>query len=175
MCQSTSVKVVGFLISIGMLSIYTITYNSVDSFVYYVPVLPLFIPFLAYGMEWLSERGIAGFLLLLLPVMLLVSQWQTISLTNDTAVKSWLQYTTNQTPTDSVLVSHDDKHTFALWYAQEILGFREDVIVIDERLWAYPPYQRFVSDTIGESHVNIQEIASDRTLCVVGDKGVMCQ
>jgi hypothetical protein len=165
----------GFLLTVSLITLYAINYNSIDSFVYLIPILPLFVPFLGLGMDWLIKLGVPGYTLLLIPTILLGGHWQTISLQNDNTVDMWIERTVNQTPINAVLLTNQDDHTFALWYAQEVNGLLEDVIVIDNRLWVYPPYQRFISDKIGTSHSTFETLGETRTICMVGDKGVVCR
>ena len=165
----------GFLLTVSLSTFYTVNYNSIDSFVYLVPILPLFVPYLAQGMDWIIKRGVPGSLLLLLPVILVVSQWQSISLRNEDTVERWLESTFSSAPPGALLLSNEDRHTFALWYGQEVAGLREDILVVDERLWNYTPYQRYVEKIAGESINQLSELEVSRPVCMVEDKGVVCQ
>ena len=134
-------------LAFGAASLYAIGYNTTDSLVYLVPYLALPALWLADGFEsllaqtsWRRFRWLA----LLLPLAVMIWQWGALDLRRDTAVSTWLDTTLDQAPPDVVLVTTSDGQTFALWYAQEVLGLRPDITVVDRDLWARPDYRVFM-------------------------------
>jgi len=172
--QRSRQKTVSFIVSILLLAVYAITYNSVDSFIYLVPFMPLCIPYLAGGMDWLLRKGIPGILLLLMPVVLLVSQWRLLSLNHDYTAEVWLIDTFHQTPANSVLLTDQDAYTFTLWYGQKVKKMRQDILVIDQRLWDFPPYKQYILAEIARDELSLSDLGEIRIICAVDDRGVSC-
>jgi hypothetical protein len=48
-----------------------------------------------------------------------------------------------------VLITAQDGHTFALWYAQAAENQRPDVVIVDRDLWAQPAYRRLLAASLG--------------------------
>ncbi|MCL4508000.1 MAG: DUF2723 domain-containing protein [Chloroflexi bacterium] len=64
------------------------------------------------------------------------------SLRGDTEEVRWVRQLLAATPPGAIIQSSTDQETFALWYAQLVLGLRPDVRVVDTRLQAFPWYQK---------------------------------
>jgi len=165
---------IGLFLCVSIITLYAITYNSIDSFIYLVPILPLFTLFLGKGMDWLANKGIPRFAVLIIPIILVVYNWQSISLRMDHTAALWLERTLTEIPNGAVVLTDEDYHTFTLWYAQEVTGLREDVLVVDTRLWGFQPYYRFISNIIAWSPYDIKALGATRELCAIEDKGVVC-
>jgi hypothetical protein len=170
----TSKRTVAFILAIILLAGYAIIYNSIDSFIYLVPFMPLCIPYLGVGMDWLIKKGIPGSLLLLLPVVLLVSHWRSLSLHHDYTAETWLMNTLHQIPAGSTLLTDQDAYTFALWYGQDVKALRQDVLVIDQRLLDFPPYKHYILAEIDDDELVLSRLSEIRNMCVVDDRGVSC-
>jgi hypothetical protein len=125
-------------------SLYAIGYNTPDSLVYLVPLLPLAALGLWEGGAWLIERGWPAWGALFLPLALLGLHGRVLDLHNDREAVRWIAQILDQTPSEAVLLTAQDHHTFALWYAQAALHLRPDVLVIDRDLWAEESYRRFL-------------------------------
>jgi len=63
-----------------------------------------------------------------------------ISLRYDREATAWLADVTQRLPPGALLITLQDRHTFALAYARWVEGRRDDVIVVDADLLAYPWY-----------------------------------
>ncbi len=164
----------GLLLALGLDTLYALGYDSVDSLVYLVPFLPLWTWGLGEGMAWMGRRGIPPAVWLLVPLLSVLWNGPMISLREDTSAREWAEQVMAQAPPESVLVTHQDGHTFALWYAQEGLGLRPDVWVVDADLWATEPYRAWWSSRTGREVEEIAALAGDRTLCDVTDEGLAC-
>lgn len=172
--QLSKKTTLGLIFCATIITLYAIGYNSIDSFIYLVPVLPLFTALLGNGMDWLLDKGIPRFVVLIIPLLLMAYNWQTISLHSDHGVAAWIDSTLLQIPEGAVVLTGEDAHTFTLWYGQEVAGLREDIVVVDTRLWEFQPYQRYISNILGWSPLDFRALGATRALCEVKDKGVEC-
>ena len=137
-------------LSFGLFSLYAIGYNTADSLVYLVPAMPLAALWLGRGMaeaaRWLEERRRwASLLLLLLPLALAIWGWREVDLHGDDSAVRWARQTLRAAPPRALLVTSQDAATFTLWYVQDVLGERPDVLVLDRDLWAHEPYRKMIA------------------------------
>jgi len=166
---------VGLVLCAGIITLYSITYNSFDSFIYLVPILPLFTEVLGRGMDWLSQNHIPSLAMLMIPIILVFTNWQTVSLHTDYRVAVWLESTLRQIPEGGIALTDEDAHTFALWYAQDAAGRRKDIVVLDTRLWEFQPYRRYLSNVLDSIPLDFRALGTTYVLCEVNNKGVECQ
>lgn len=156
-------------LAFGAASVYAIGYNTTDSLVYLVPYLMLPALWLADGLEdlitWVPWRRLRWWGLLL-PLAVVIWQWGALDLHRDTAARSWWESTLVQAPVGAVLVTAVDGQTFALWYAQEVLGLRPDITVVDRDLWARPSYREFLG-VHAEEPVSLEAFFEGRALIAV--------
>lgn len=142
------------LLSFGAFSLYAIGYNTADSLVFLVPSLPLVALWLGTGLsqavEWLEQRrqGVAWGLLLL-PLLQALLFWGQMDVSQDRTAPDWAEQVLSEAPAQAVLLTGQDAHTFTLWYAQEVLEQRSDIIVLDVDLWSYEPYREMMTKTLG--------------------------
>ncbi|MDF1515153.1 MAG: DUF2723 domain-containing protein [Anaerolineae bacterium] len=167
--------VVPWLIGLGTLLIYAITYNSGDSFVYLVLGMPILILALAEGMDWIRKKGCPGFVLFIIPVILVGFNWHEISLKDDSAPYEWLMTTLDTLPPDVIILSSEDKYTFTLWYADEVVALRNDISIVDTRLWQYPFYREYIAEQLGWLPESIQDIEETRETCHLKGGEVVCK
>jgi hypothetical protein len=138
------------LLSFGAFSLYAIGYNTVDSLVYLVAALPLAALWLSAGLAragaWLEERWRhSAWLLLLLPLLQALLFWGPMDVSQDRAAMDWAERELEEAPSRAALITAQDAHTFTLWYAQDVLGSRPDVAVIDQDLWGHGPYRKMLA------------------------------
>jgi hypothetical protein len=62
---------------------------------------------------------------------------------------NWARSVLQEAPPQAVLLTGQDAHTFALWYAHEALGERPDVVVLDRDLWGQQAYREAVAGVLG--------------------------
>ncbi len=144
---------------LGAFSLYAISYDTADSLVYLVLALPVVALWLGAGLSqaanWLSRRVRWGaWAMLLLPLLQVLFFWGQMDLSTDRTAIEWTERTLSEAPPQAVILTNQDGHTFALWYAQQVLGQRPDVTVIDVDLWAQEFYQGMTTKELG-----IEEIA----------------
>lgn len=183
-------EVVGWLAAWGGISLYAIGYNTPDSLVYLVGLFPLMIFPLVEGARGLEKavRRIANpsrrntiplyppvFVgLLLLPLALLVLNWGALNVWRMDVSAGWV-YELNDAPPDAVVLVSGDRHTFALWYAQEALALRPDVLVVGREMWGLPSYRAFLAERAGVVVAEPKDFAVERPLCEAGEEGLRCQ
>jgi len=177
-------------------SVFAIGYNSSDSYTLLIPA------FLAVGLwfsmgaatlleastkarwgAWLTPAG--G---LLLFVVIAANAWMNYSQVDASQVghaEAFGREILAVAPRDSILLTQEDKDSFALWYFHYALGERPDLAVIIEPNLAYDWYRETLRTTYPD--LQIPEIASsiewrtifsdvDRPLCEVhlGDTEMLC-
>lgn len=144
----------------GAFSLLAIGYNTPDSSVYLVPALPLATFWLSLGLSELSPKmGKWRWLLAAIPLIQAILFWGSVSLSNDLTAMEWAKSVLNGAPPNAILLTSTDQHTFTLWYAQEVLGKRPDLTVIDRDLWWHEPYRKIVLKELGlaESGLDLEE------------------
>ncbi len=155
-------------LAFGAFSLYAIGYNTRDSLVYLVVVLPLIALWLGIGLlraaNWLTRRVRWGAgLLLLLPVLQALLFWGQVNLSDDRMATEWARQVLQPAPPQAIVLTDQDGDTFALWYVHHVLGVRPDVTIVDVDLWAQEPYRRMMSDVLqvepGENGLSPQEAA----------------
>jgi len=138
----------------GAFSLYAIGYDTADSLVYLAPALPLAALWLGTGValaaEWLDRRVRRGrWVVLSLPLLQALLFWGQIDVSRDRTALEWMERALQDAPPHAVVLTDQDAHTFTLWYAQEVLGERPDVAVIDVDLWAQAPYREMLEEALG--------------------------
>lgn len=143
----------GTLVVYLAFSIYAILYDTADSYVYLIPAFVVAALWLAEGMRvaldalhtrfmldkaWTAVLAAALALAMLLPGVL--ANYRANDLSGDGSVAEWVSSVLDGLPEHSILITSQDRHTFALSYVQWVEGRRQDLIVIDGELWTYPWY-----------------------------------
>jgi hypothetical protein len=141
-------------IALGAVSAYAIGYNTADSLVYLAPMLPLAALWLGAGLAraagWLSQRsGWIKWVVFSLPLLQALLFWGQTDLSEDVTAVEWAERVLYQSPSEAVLITEQDGHTFTLWYVRDVLGERRDVVVIDKDLWGHKTYQQQVAKVLG--------------------------
>ncbi len=119
-------------------TLFVLGYGADHPETYLLVTLPGAALWLTAGLAWL--RGsfprlptVAFALALLLPAAQILLNWSHLNLSTDTSARDYALVQLEATPTDAVLVTERDEQTFSLWYAQRVLGVRQDVLVLDRR------------------------------------------
>jgi hypothetical protein len=163
------------------LSALAIGYDTQDSHIWLIPAMVV----LAYALG-------RGFLLLLdhvhaawrLPVALslaiglvawlLVSNWQAIDASGGVQAREFMDRILQDAPSDALLITQQDRHTFSLWYAIYGLGQRQDLEIIDQDLWGHAWYQDVVHARVGAA-LDLDHAAAStaRPVCRLDSSGEM--
>lgn len=166
-------------LSFAVCSLYAMGYNTADSLVYLAPMLPLAALWLGEGAtqtaEWLNRRLPRGmWAFFLLPLLQIVLFWRQIDLSDDRTATEWTEQVLREAPSEAILLTAQDAHTFALWYAHDALGQRPDVVVIDRDMWGYGPYRKMMSEALGplEDGLSPEQVAKlvGRRIVYVSDQ-----
>jgi hypothetical protein len=141
-------------LAFGTLSLYALGYNTADSLVYLVLVLPLAALSLGVGLaqaaDWLEKRLRHGaWLLLLLPLLQALLFWGQMDLSGNRAAMEWAGQVLEEAPPQAMLLTAQDAHTFTLWYVHDVLDERPDAVVVDQDLWEQESYRRMMTETLG--------------------------
>jgi len=155
-------------LAFGCFSLYAVGYNTADSLVYMVPALPLAGLWLGVGLagatDWVRYRARGGeWAVLVLPLLLALLFWGQMDLRSDRTAIEWAEQVLGQAPSQAMLLTAQDAHTFTLWYVHDVLGKRPDVVVVDQDLWIHRPYREMVGEVLGlkvrESGLALEEAA----------------
>ncbi|MCB9187828.1 MAG: hypothetical protein H6599_00965 [Flavobacteriales bacterium] len=72
---------------------------------------------------------------------------------------------------NSFLFTNGDNDSYPLWYAQLVLGYRTDVIVLNQSLMSSPAYFKLFQDLYQvETNLPIQEIQANKSMYLVVDQ-----
>jgi hypothetical protein len=163
-------RAVGEGLALLLISVYAIGYNTTDSLVYLTPFLPVFALWLGDGITVLAERNIPSTVGVLIPVTLLLVNWAAMDLSGEHTPRRWAEQILTEAPAEAVLVTSQDAHTFTLWYAQEVVGLRPDVVILDRDLWAQAFYRTFLED----NYNRVISAPGASGQCDVTEAGVRC-
>jgi len=149
---------------IGMASIwllplaYAISYDTSDSMLYLLPCYLVGAIWIVSGVAWLARVatqdfrlhvrwGLLGAILILtaLPVASVIRWSAVLDLSGDHEAEMWLDETLAVLPEGAALVTLQDRHTFALWYALYAQNRRPDLLVVDGDLYVEPWYRAQVA------------------------------
>lgn len=156
------------LISFGAVVIYSVTYNTTDSYVYLIPSYLLFAMWMARGASYLSPEAIIPWTnkgrdpvsttsrplwlftlpLLLLPVLVLGANLRNLDLSNDREAYEYATTVFAQVPQDAVIIAGTDAHVFSLWYLLYVEAAAPEAAVVAEGLYDYEWYK----DTLLRQH-----------------------
>jgi len=147
-------EAVGTTLLVAAYSAYAIGYDTADSYVYLIPAYLTTVLWMARGAAalawsakgWHTSRArwapaVILAVLALLPAISAVRHAPVLSLRHDREAITWLDDVASRLPRDALLITQEDRHTFALAYAQWVEGRRQDIIVVDADLLAYPWYR----------------------------------
>ena len=139
---------------VGAFSLYAVGYDAADSLVYLVLALPLAAVWLGAGLAqaaaWIESRLPRGaWLALMLPLLQAALFWGQMDLSGDHTAMEWAERVLEDAPSQAVVLTDRDAHTFTLWYAQDVLGKRPDVAVLDRDLWVLSPYREMMAAKLG--------------------------
>jgi hypothetical protein len=132
---------------------YAFFYDTGDSHVYLLPPFLLLALWWAEGARFLLKliqrklprwQNLAVAVMLALPFLSLALNWQTLDLSDERSVHTYIQQTLGGVEPGGLVVVRGDKPTFALWYAIYAEEQRTDVAVVSGPLLAYIWYREEV-------------------------------
>jgi hypothetical protein len=147
------------------LGLYSFLYRTTDSYMYLLPAM-LFLALwwgegarcllhLAHHARTAAKRRryrdpqpwtrvwpqVVLLLIVLLPLVSLVSNWQDIDLHDDDSAHTYISQILDHTAPGALVIVRRDSPTFALWYALYVEGRRSDIAVINGRMLAFNWYR----------------------------------
>ncbi len=138
-------------------AVFAVGYLAADSQVYLVPLLVVFAGWIGAG--WghcvalvsarlpytarLAQAGVAGLamLMLLLPAWILAKNWPAVDSHADHEARDFIEGIIAQAPARAVIITGQDRHTFALWVAVFVERPRPDIIVVDQDMLRFDWYR----------------------------------
>jgi hypothetical protein len=131
--------------------IFALSYNTPDSAVYLIPVWMLGTWAIARGMLsialWASSQlrrvppGAVLFLIFLFgPLLNVITQYPMMNLRADHAAVDFANLVLTTAPSNAIVITGNDGHTFALWYHRIASGARPDLAIVDRRMAGYEWY-----------------------------------
>lgn len=164
---------IGVLLALGVVSLHAMAYDTADSWVYLVAYLPVVAILLGIGLQQLTALRVPAPAALAVPFLSLLINWSPMNLDADTAAVDWLAQALAKAPPRAAILTQEDAHTFALWYGVDALRERDDITVVDRRLWGFEPYVVFIEDRVGRPIVSLDALADGGPLCQVASSGRM--
>lgn len=145
--------------SIWLLTLtYAATYDTADSMLYLLPCYLVGTVWITSGTKWLARAStaetklpahwgylVAAALLAAVSTSRVVHWHDTLDLSADHEAEIWLAEVLDRLPRDALLITLQDQHTFALWYALYAQDRRPDLVVVDADLYVEPWYRRQIS------------------------------
>ena len=147
------------LLTVGAIAAFALAYGTVDSIVYLIFAVPLGALWLAVGLSAMERRWRwSRTLILILPLMQIGFFWNEMDLRADRTALEWATQALTSAPPRALLATAEDRTTFALWYAHDVLRMRADVIVVDRDLWQSPPYRQMISAS-SDANISLDDFA----------------
>lgn len=153
----------GSLVTFILFSIYSIGYNTADSYVYLLPALLIFSVWIGWGLydlgnalqTWFAPGArrsyLVGWSIILLPLVSLWSNFSDQNISRDYQAYAYAHQSLHTVAPGAVIITDDDPRTFALWYGRYGLALRPDVAIVNSNLLAYTWYRY----TLQQTHANL--------------------
>lgn len=143
---------------------FAIGYDTADSSVYLIPTFLMFALWLGHGVDFVLnaiERHlhvnrqlqcsfgrvvgtVALGLILLSPLTSLTGNFASMDLSGDRIAREYGTNVLSRLPTNAIIITLADRHTFTLWYFRYVEHLRPDVAVINARMLEYDWYRETV-------------------------------
>lgn len=149
---------------IGLYALFALSYNTIDSDLYLIPVWLFGAWAVACGslrlIHWVSSRFFvhssirilhpSSLILLLLmifgPIWIIVTQFNVMDLSADRTAEDFAHTALAAAPDNAILITSNDGQTSSLWYYRGVETQRQDIAIIDARLAGYEWYTPAVLD-----------------------------
>lgn len=155
------------LLTFLLFSVYSIGYNTTDSYVYLLPALLIFAVWIGWGLDDLSHGlqnltiskmryiHLASWGLIILPLLSLFLNFSEQNLSNDDEAYVYAQKSLQLVADNAIIITNEDPNTFALWYGSYGLAWRPDVATININLLTYAWYRQVLNQT--HPHVRLPD------------------
>jgi len=134
-------------------TIYAISYNTADSYVYLIPTYLVTAIWIAEGARaiitgfvrgnprrWQRRIALSLVVFAAIPLYSTLCHYDKLDLSDDRAAANWVDDVLGQIPEGALLITSQDRHTFTLDYVQWVEHRRQDLLVIDADLLGYDWY-----------------------------------
>ncbi|MDH4207606.1 MAG: hypothetical protein OEV76_01890, partial [Anaerolineae bacterium] len=148
-------------VSFGAFVLYSLSYNTSDSYVYLIPSYLLFTLWIAGGAGYVKDtvlgslpitkrdgltspsrlQGLLGLSMMLLPVLLLWSNFAQVSLRGDRTAYEYAAGVLADAPSDAIIIADTDAHIFALWYVRYVETPEPAPVIVAKGLFHYQWYK----------------------------------
>lgn len=147
-----------------LVSVYAITYNTTDSYVYLIPAYIIFALWMAAGTvflakellsPWLKNRQLMRarlsyslwwiLLILLLPFISFYRNYSAMNLSQDREAYEYARSVFETVETDALILADTDPHLFSLWYYRYVEETCSQRKVVAQRLIPYSWYRESLS------------------------------
>jgi hypothetical protein len=147
------------LLTVLLVSAYSVGYNTTDSYVYLLPVLLIFSLWIGWGLFDLGHTlqrfigpkarasRLMSWVIILLPLLSLGANLSEQDISQDDQAFVYAQQSLQVVASNAVIISDDDARTFALWYGRYGLGLRPDVAIVNDNLLPYTWYRELLRQT----------------------------
>ena len=127
--------------------IFAAMYNTSDSYLYLLPAFLACAIWLGEGLKVVLRanknlRTISMVLCLLAIFWNMIPTMKRVDASQDHRADEFMVKVLQNVPLNAIIVTSDDRDTFALWYAREALGVRRDVMLVVERLLQFEWYRQ---------------------------------
>jgi hypothetical protein len=157
-------------------AIFAVGYLTADSQVYLIPLLAIFAVWIGPGWAELFNqvrRPALSVIFIGLPLVWgLASNWQAVDLHSDHAARDFLSGIIADAPPNAIVVTAEDRHTFALWVGVLVEKKRPDIVVIDQDMLRFDWYRATLRRNFPTAHVpeskDVNELArqnGNRPVC----------
>ena len=152
--------------TVVLYAVYAFGYNTTDAAVFLLPGLLLLVLPLADALTLIEAGGKAQKaygryarkgLVLLLPLALLMLNFNGLDLSDDWQARRVAEGALNEAPPGALLLTTGDRATFSLWYLHYVEGQRPDVVVVDSNLLAFDWYRQ----RMGQRHPSLGQLQKD--------------
>jgi hypothetical protein len=100
----------------------------------------------------LRSGSLISGVMLLLPLLSLALNFPHQNISQDSQAYAYAQRSLRLVAHGAVIITEDDPHTFALWYARYGLAWRPDVAIVNSNLLPYAWYRQ----TLRQTHANLR-------------------
>jgi hypothetical protein len=156
------------LTSFGAVVLYSVTYDTTDSYVYLIPSYIIFAVWVAYGawyllreiwLTWGTRKRdragngsrliwVASLCLFLLPALVARTNLPAVNLSADRQAYEYASQVLASTPPDAVVLADTDAHIFSLWYVRYVVATEPTAAIVAEGLFQY----RWYRDALRREH-----------------------
>lgn len=175
--------------------IFSLLYNSIDSFVYLIFSIIAISLWFGWGVEvilsFLKSNKIlqVSFTLLLIAGLLgyAFKTYPKVDASNDKRAENFGKQVVLEAPNDAIIFTDADKDSFTLWYFQYVQNERIDVFIVVEKLLIYEWYRHSLASvypsllipesTTGSWQKDIKELNPNKAFCntiVIEDAYISC-